>query len=234
MKFNHKLVNDFLEAIFPLPKKFGIVEYEEENSEPINFSIIKNAVFDIDPFAQVSFGASKLVIISPKLDGVVIKIPFNGWYTENVDTGELSWTYFYWATGSDESDYCLAEYEKFQKLKTYGLSCFVAKTLFYKKIDNFRIFLQEVVTPEEDIFEEYHPSQKSQKIADEWRKQGMFFIDSKWIANCLDKYGESKVKRFLFYCTNIDPDILEDAHSGNYGYRENETPALLDYSNFIE
>jgi len=231
MVFNYNLVNKILEAIFPLPEEFGVVE--NEINEPVHFSTIQQAVFDVDPTARVCHGASKLVIVSSKLGDVVIKIPFNGYYTESKDAGELIWTYFYGADGQDESDYCLAEYEKFQQLKTYGLNCFVAKTLLYKKINNFRVFLQEYVVPKEDIYYNgYCPSPKSQKIAEEWYKQKMFDIDSQWIANCLDKYGESKVKKFLFYCNNIDPDILADTHSGNYGYRENNTPCILDYSNF--
>ena len=60
----------------------------------------------------------------------------------------------------------------------------------------------------------------------------MCFPYDTFLANCLDKYGKSKVKRFLHYCANIDPDILEDIHDGNFGYRKDETPCLLDYSNF--
>ena len=59
-------------------------------------------------------------------------------------------------------------------------------------------------------------------------------MDTNWIANCIDKYGQSKVERFLNYCENIDPDLLEDVHSGNYGYREDGTPAILDFSNFLD
>ena len=235
MTFNYELIDEILAAIFPLPEQFGLVEYnDDDDSEPINYSFLKEAIFEVDPYAKIYFGASKLVITSYKLGGVVIKIPFNGYYTENEITGELDWTYFYNAPSSDETDYCLAEYEKFQKLAIYGLDCFVAKTVFYKTINGFRIFIQEVVTPEEDIYDEYCPSQKSQKIADEWRKQGIFYMNSKWIANCLDIYGESEVKRFLNYCNNIDKDILEDAHSGNFGYRNDDSPAFLDYSNFLE
>lgn len=235
MTLNYELIDKILEAIFPLPEKFGIVEYEDDDmSKPINYSFLEDAVFEADPYAKIYFGASKLVITSSKLKDVVIKIPFNGYYTEDGETGELNWTSFCWAPGPDKTDYCLAEYEKFQKLAIYGLDCFVAKTVFYKTIDGFRIFIQEAVTPEEDIYDEYHPSQKSQKIADEWRKQGIFYMNSKWIANCLDAYGETKVKRFLDYCNNIDLDILEDAHSGNFGYRNDESPAFLDYSNFLE
>lgn len=238
MTFNHKLVNDFLEAIFPLPDEFGVVVFDDGGSpeEPINFLSIERAVFDVDPYAKVYFGISKLVITSPNLDNIVIKIPFNGTFSEDEDTGELIWDEFRWANSSDSSDYCLAEYEKFKKLKTYGLDCFVAKTLFYKTIDGVRIFIQEAVTPDLDFcsFEKIPSSQKSRTLAKQWQSEDKFSMDFEWIARCIDVYGESKVKRFLSYCENIDLDILEDMHDGNYGYRDNLTPVILDYSNFRE
>ena len=83
MTFNHKLVDEFLEAIFPLPEEFGVICYEDENSEPVDFSFFQEAVWDVDPDATVCFGMSKIVIISPNLGNVVIKIPFNGYYMES-------------------------------------------------------------------------------------------------------------------------------------------------------
>lgn len=230
MTFNHELVNQFLEAIFPLPQQFGIFLNEEKSSELTDFSYFEEVIYDIDPNASICFGASKMVIISPNLGNIVIKIPFNGHFNETDD----KWCPFMWATGSDPTDYCLAEYEKYNKLKTYGLDCFVAKVLYYKTICGTRIFLQEKITPEDDLCFSNQPSKKSQDLANRWYDEGKFYINPEWIANCLDKYGTSKVKRFLYYCTNIDLDILEDIHSGNYGYRDNETPCLLDYSNFLD
>ena len=119
-------------------------------------------------------------------------------------------------------------------LKTYGLDCFVAKVMLYKEKCGVRVFIQEEVTPENDSYCTCRPSKKSQDLADKWYDEGKFYIEPEWIANCLDKYGKSKVERFLYYCANIDPDILEDVHSGNFGYRSNETPCILDYSNFLD
>lgn len=232
MTFNYHNINKVLEAIFPLPKNFGLIQ--EEQLETDAFWDLEYELHSIDPSAFLSHGASKLVIISPNFGNVVIKIPFNGFYIEDNENGDLYWQDFSWATGSDSSDYCLAEYEKYHKLKAYGLDCFVAKTLYYKTICGFRIFLQEKIIPENDLYLSYTPTAKSKKLADKWRNEGIFYIDSEWIANCLDKYGQSKVKRFLNYCSNIDLDILEDSHCGNFGYRENGTPAILDYSNFLD
>lgn len=234
MTFNHKLVDEFLEAIFPLPEKFGVLCHDYEDSEPIDFALLQEMVWDVDPDATVCFGMSKIVIISPRLNGVVIKIPFNGYFKEVDMEGNMYWHSFRWASGSDPKDYCLTEFEKYQRLKTYGLDCFVAKVMLYKEKCGVRVFIQEEVTPENDSYCTCRPSKKSQDLADKWYDEGKFYIEPEWIANCLDKYGKSKVERFLYYCANIDPDILEDVHSGNFGYRSNETPCILDYSNFLD
>ena len=232
MVINQELINEALEAIFPLPKEFGLLEHYDEEAEPINLPFLTNVLFEVDPSILIYYGASKMVIVSPKFGDVVVKIPFNGMYSEDED-GCISWDPFIWAPAADSSDYCLAEYEKYHRLKTYGLSCFVAKIYHYKTIDGVRVFLQEWVTPKEDMCSINKPSQRSQEIARAWYKEDKFYTDPEWIANCIDCYGESKVKRFLYYCSNIDLDILEDISSSNYGYRENDTPAILDYSNFL-
>lgn len=232
MTFNNKLVDKILEAIFPLPEEFGVILQDDEEIEPVDFSYVQEAVVDADPDADVYFGMSKLVICSPHLGGIVIKIPFNGFYYVDEETGELIWNDFTWATGSDNSDYCLTEFEKYKRLRTYGLDCFVAKTFFYKVKSGVRVFIQEEVSSMNDLYQTRKPSQKSSDLVKKWREEGKVHMDSEWVANCLDKYGKSKVERFLYYCANIDPDILEDMHDGNFGYRGDETPCILDYSNY--
>lgn len=229
MTFNYELINDILNAIFPLPKHFGM-----KGSKPINYLDFRDNVLSVDPDALIYFGSTKMVIASPNLQNTVIKIPFNGCFYLK-DTTNYCWYYFGEANASDPGDYCLAEWEKYKKLKACGLNCFVAKTFYYKTINGVRIFLQEQIIPQSDLFIlTQSPSNNSRELANKWYKEKRFRIEPEWIANCLDKYGESKVKRFLYYCENIDPDILEDAHESNFGYRNNETPAILDFSNFLD
>ena len=232
MHFNSKIINNILDNLFPLPEQFGVVVSMDEPSEPININDIRNIVYEIDPDAFVYFRMSKLVIFSNNIGDVVIKIPFNGYYLEDNDTGELDWTTFQWAAGTDRSDYCLTEYEKYERLQAYDLECFVAKTIFYKTKCGVRVFLQERVTPESELLNSPNASKNSKDLAEKWKDEGKFCIDSQWIATCLDKYGKSKVERFLYYCSNLDLDILEDVHSGNFGYRPNGEPCLIDYSNY--
>lgn len=234
MTFNHKKIDQILNMIFPLPEEFGVQLFDNFDCEPIDFCRIKHSISKVDSNAFIEFGMSKLVIISPNIGNVVIKIPFNGYFEEDPDTGEIFWNPFEGASGSDFSDYCLTEYEKFKDLKFYGLNCFVAKTLFYKTIDGVRIFLQEKVVSKAESCGGPCASENSKKLANKWYKEGKFDIDPSWIANCLDRYGKSKVEKFLCYCSAIDFDILDDIHSGNFGYRDNGTPVILDFSNYCQ
>lgn len=241
MEFEAKLIDKLVNAIFPLPENFGITEYDDVGEELDDEYLYRQALHEVDSQAEIFYGMSKLVITSPNLHGTVIKIPFNGYYMyecERDEEDEITyencvWNPFGFAHSSDRSDYCLSEYEKYLELKSNKLNCFVAKTYFYKIINGIRIFLQEEVIPEEQDYSEHCSSKESQKIAKKWRKEGKFYgIDSEWIANCIDEYGKSKVEQFLNYCNTVDFDILEDMHCSNYGYRENGTPCLLDFSNF--
>lgn len=235
MIFNYTLMNKILETICPLPENLGLIYLMEDESEEESefFLSLKKKIRKLDSTAIIQYGASKIAISSKNLGDFVIKISFNGWFEEDEETKELYWNDFNGAAGSDSSDYCLTEYEKYCTLKEEGLGCFVAKTFYYKEIDDtHRIFLQEKVIPKNDMWYTLKPSLKSSKIAKELKKKEYFCIDTDWIANCIDIYGEQKVNKFLYYCNNIDIDILNDAHDGNFGYRKNGTPVILDYSNF--
>ena len=235
-KINHQLINQFLNSIFPLPEQFGVVCSNDYPDEPVYYSSIKKAVKDIDAKALVYFGMSKLVIVSPNLNGYVIKIPFNGCYQETFyedeDNDEMEWCDFYFATGSDPADYCLTEYENNIDLRNKHFNPFVAKTLFYMEKDGFRIFLQEQVIPFNNYWPSSQPSKKSKKIAKEWRKQKKHYMNSDWVASCIDFYGKKKTEKFFYYCENCDEDIVHDMHDGNFGYRKDGSPVLLDYSGF--
>ena len=236
MEFNNEVIDEILNSIFPLPDDFGMVIHTNHDDDaPCNIGLLEELLYDIDPAVEIRFGVTKLVIYSPRVgENVVLKIPFNGYFEEIEDEEEPFWHPFEWAPASDRTDYCLAEYEKYKNLKSKRLSCFVAKTFLYKVVNGIRVFVQEYAVPGADMYNGHSASFKSQTLAKDWREKYGFNIDSEWIANCIDKYGVSIVKRFLTYCDKEDPDLLEDGHSGNYGYRDNGTPCLIDYSNFID
>ena len=237
MVFNYNMVNKIIEALPPLAENFGIIYYE--NGDDVHLYPIYEEEFEyrlrqVDSSIRIEYGASKLVITSPKLDGVVIKIPFSGYYsTYEEDETFPEWEPFRYASGTKENDYCFAEYEKFKALKKQGLDCFVAKTFLYKTIStNTAVFIQEAITPLGYLWKPRIPSKESKDLAKKIKEEREISISSDWIANCLDYYHQSKVERFFSYCQDVDLDILGDMHYQNYGYRRNGTPAILDFSDF--
>lgn len=234
MIYNHQIIDELLDAITPIiPQDFGVITNCCEELEPVCYNSIVDKVLTIDPEAEVSFGMSKFVII-PSQSNVVIKIPFNGFYDETYED-DLVWLYFTEASGSIEFDYCQAEYEKYLKLKEYGLECFVAETFCYDRNIDFNIFLAEKVIPYNNSYgnSKPKPSKKSSDIASRLLKENRISINSDWIASCVDFYGEEKVEKFFRFCEEIDNEILVDMHDNNFGYRERDnSPCILDYSNF--
>jgi len=196
---------------------------------------MRKALKKVDPSAIMVYGASKLIIISAKLD-FVIKIPFNGYwsetYYEDGDNDDLEWIDFYQAPTEDGYDYCYAEYEKYRDLEKVFLKNFVATTIFYKEIDGVRIFLQEKIICSFDNKVNLS-SKKSMNLALKWKKEKKIDITVAWVASCLDYYGINKTKKFLNYCNEVDEDILNDWHEGNYGYRKDGSPALIDFSGYF-
>ena len=233
MFIKKEIIDSFLEAISPLPNKLGSLE---EDEKVVGLDEMLYKLRQIDPSATIQNGVSKMVIIADTLENVVIKIPFNGTYECVVDENdEYIWRDFQYAPSDiDESDYCLAEFETYRELRKQKLHSFVAKTVFYLMWDGYRIFIQEKVIP---IYDDSHTptltpiSQKAiDKVNDIPYRRGR----SEWIARCIQTYGEKKTKRFFKYCEKENTHITDDFHMGNYGYRPNGTPCILDYSDYCE
>ncbi len=72
MEFEAKLIDKFLEVIFPLPNNFGVTSYDDIGEELDIQYDIKNALHEIDELADISYGMSKLVITSPHLNNKII------------------------------------------------------------------------------------------------------------------------------------------------------------------
>lgn len=231
MNINYSLVDKILKTLFPLPEDFGTKDDFEESYDPFGYYDILNRIEKADPEANVSYGATKLVIYSPSLGDVVIKIPFNGQYDE-----EDYFIPFYHAHAEDTSDYCLSEYEKYRTLFLHGLECFLARTILYAVWGNTRVFLQEFVREINctDLQKIHHSSAKSKELVKSLIGNKRCPFNRDWLAQCIDNYGYSKVIDFLAYCENVDKDILQDMHGGNYGYRTNGTPAILDYCGYYD
>lgn len=241
MNINFENINKVLDAIFPLPPEFGVEDSCNGSSEEPALAEIEHKIFKADPQAFIRHGISKLVLISPNFGNVVIKISFKGtrcerYFLSDSENEETYYEYytefteFSGASERDSSDYCLLEYEIYNTLKHYSFNCFAVKTIFYKIIEGTRIFLQEMACPEEDCDESFDISEKSEKTALRWRHECFTFMDTNWIAACIDKYGERKTKKFLEFAEKNN--LLYDMHDGNYGYRKGGYPVLIDFSDY--
>lgn len=261
MKFNAELARKLIAAVFeemPVNCQFGPVSANDLT--PIAFDEIYEAVTDIDADAEIHYGISKLVIISPNLGNYVIKIPFNGMYEDNCEYnctrkdgcgsiyqdccccecpyGELSddepWCDYSNADSPTGWNYCDAEWQKYKQLKKNGLSCFVAKIYPFIEIDGFKCFIQEIAIAENDHDENAttHITEASLKKAQDINEEFCHDLNEAWLGLCIETFGAALVRRFMHYVETEDLELLTDMHSGNYGYRPNGTPCILDFSSF--
>lgn len=235
MNFNHKVVDQMFKSIVPFPEHFGTNAYDIDNPPISYFNKFQDSIWEIDPDARIIFGTTKLVIVSPKVgEDVVIKIPFNGTFGK-----DGNWVPFRCApdvSKEQKNNYCCSEYNKYNRLKNTNLNCFAAETTLYECGD-LTLYIQELIIPMADAYSEQpQPSTAAHETILKWWDNGTCPIPpNKWIENCLDFYGVYKTLRFVCYCSDIDLDILEDFSTSNAGYRKSDgTPALLDYSNFLE
>lgn len=221
MVFDKDYVDFILEQIFPL-------NYENFFSDKC-FGTLQKKIAEIDKNIKLEKGLTKCVIIPPGAS-FVIKMPFKGTIFGK------SVSLFSGANAEDRSDYCLAEYNKYLSLKDVSLEKFVAKTYYYKTIDGIRIFIQEKIIPldNNNTSQHYFNSKDSFNLAEKTLDEyGIYDIDTEWMGACFEVYGYDKVIEFIEFCTYTDTDLIEDMHEGNYGYRENGEPALLDFSGYF-
>ena len=260
MNFNRELAIKLVNAVFDMmPEDYQFGHVCGNDQIPTNFEMIYDEVKRADVDAELYYGISKLVIISPHLGDYVIKVPFNGMYEENYDCGcskEDECDYDgrcccycehgvepdykdYWCDYSNADsptgwNYCDAEWQKYKNLRKIGLNCFVAKTYPFVEIEGFKCFIQEVATAEDDADgnETSRVTKASRKKAENINSEFHCCLNEDWLGLCIEIFGANKVRRFMKYVEEKDPEILNDMHSGNYGYRPNGTPCILDFASF--
>ena len=246
---HNALIDSLVQDFSYLSQPFGLLIANDNIEEPLFYSELEEAILEVDGDADIQFGISKFVII-PSTTDYVIKIPFNGRYEYYDDDIRLyeeekldDYTYiihdgcpYFYSPFSYVADYCEKEFSTYKKLCCKNLEYFVAETRFYKEFPNkIKIFTQEKIIPCFNDCEDRKPTIRSKDIAKRWIKEDCFALDSTWLANCIDYYGEQQTKRFMDYCDNKEPDILADTHLGNLGYRPDDgSPVILDYSGFSD
>ena len=199
------------------------------------------------PEVKTHWGATQVCIIDPDLEDV-IKIFFNGeFYGDDDDYGyDVKFTEFC----HDYANIAETIYEDALKL---GFGDFFAAFEKIGETDGSHrpVFRQEFVTPLEDGGDS-HPSKKSIDIVvkkqyaeydeddiDDYFNEAIYMerakwrtFDTNWTAAAIDAYGYELVERFLNFVR--ETSIHLDMHSGNYGYRKDGTPCILDWAGFDE
>ena len=238
-KENKNYVYSLLENV-EFPEQFG---FNDDTDELDCNEDILAVVNDVDVAVKSCYGASKYVLMNDSLS-YVIKIPFNGFWTETytddeVDSEEIEYEFSYfngacrdsYATDMIYSDnYCKTEMRLFQVMEEQGLDMFFARIEYAGTINGKEVYVQEKVIP-------YKRSKKtgvSSPLAEKLSSTPRIYLESDWIEAAIQFYGEVLTKQFInFLSTDEDGEIIGgDLHTDNYGYREDGSPCLLDYSGY--
>lgn len=236
-----------------LPERFGKVR---EDDYIVGVDEIENEIWAIDHTAKFYSGISKLAIVAESLGEVAIKVPFNGCYEysdeyyhgyqhsdeDDYADDEEEWDFdrqYYFEKfcdggGKCNNDYCAEEYAAYKELKELGYENFVAETELLGGINGMYILVQEFVTSMNDFDKKVINSKKSVEISKRIREDYSTAnnVNDDWVAACVEYYGEELSEKFFNYTEEDGYSILADAHGGNYGYREDGSPCILDFSDF--
>lgn len=182
---------------------------------------------------ELRTGVSKVVVI-PHDSSYVLKIPYQGSREE-----EESWGFHYAGNKIRDWDYCETEAEIYDAFKAEGLECFLAKTVRYgEDATGYPLYIQEKCITAWD-YDDAHDD--SYKYAYDIRERdafralfacGLAVTNNVWNMKAIMYYGVEKYIRFMQLCLDKFPDVLEDLHGENYGYRADGSPVLIDFSSW--
>ena len=197
----------------------GIAEYSE------GFSYIYEQVDE-----EIRTGVSKVVII-PHDTSYVLKIPYRG-----AKEGEESWDFHYAGNEIRDWDYCETEAEIYDAFKAEGLECFLAKTVRYgEDATGYPLYIQEKCITSydyEDLDSNYTYDYTEIKAFRSMFACGMAVDNNTWNTKAIMYYGVEKYIHFMQFCLDRFPDVLDDLHRENYGYRTDGSPVLIDFSSW--
>lgn len=236
-----------------LPENFGKMQ---DDDFIVDMGEIEGRIWAIDHTVRFYSGISKLAIVAESLGEVAIKVPFNGCYEyseeyydylhsdeyDYEDDDDEEWDFerkysfekFCGGGGRYNDDYCAEEYAAYKELKELGYEKFVAETELLGGINGMYILVQEFVTSMNDFDKKVINSKKAIETSERIREDYCTAnnVDDDWVAACVEHYGEELSEKFFNYTEEDGYSILADAHWGNYGYRENGSPCILDFSDF--
>ena len=187
---------------------------------------------------KTAWGCTQYVVMD-KSNNLVVKFPFDGMWHDDCDDKEY-WEKQDYIEDKDgrvfeefPRDYSEISYILYKKAEDAGVVDMFAHT---EKVEGGRnvFYAQEFVTPLDSVWDDDDFSENSKNIVWEKRKSkefGWWTFDEAWLAKAVDVYGCEKVEKFMAF---IKRECLDDWHDGNYGYRQDGTPAVLDWAGFYD
>ena len=179
---------------------------------------------------EIRTGVSKVVII-PHDSSYVLKIPYRG-----ARDGEDYYDFHYAGNEIRDWDYCETEAEIYDAFKAEGLECFLAKTVRYgEDATGYPLYIQEKCITSydyEDLDSNYTYDYTEIKAFRSMFACGMAVDNNTWNTKAIMYYGVEKYIHFMQFCLDRFPDVLDDLHRENYGYRTDGSPVLIDFSSW--
>ena len=172
-------------------------------------------------YVGVHYGVSKGVLV-PEQEDFVFKMPF-----DEDDCGEML-TY----------NYCDVEVKNYKAAVHEGIEMYFATIKYFddfKTDDGVRlpVYIQERVKPFSDIIDvcSMRASNKQYSHYESKAKSytGTERLPLKWINDFIEYYGEDKFDKLGRF---LDAHDINDLHSGNVGYDENDNPVIFDFSGY--
>lgn len=185
---------------------------------------------------SIASGTTKVVII-PKEEDFVIKIPFSGiedWENQPYEYDEETDEYIYdenWEAFKlfNTYDYCEVEEKIFCDAEEEGLDFAFAATAYLGEAQTFPVYIQEKAKILNWDGKRKYSNEEISTIRETY-KYDLEKLSEVWVLDFIKCYGKKLFERFLQF--TIDAHI-NDLHNGNVGYIGSQ-PVLVDYSGFWE
>lgn len=138
--------------------------------------------------------------------------------------------------GDYEWDYCGLELEYYTQIAEYGFDKFYAETAFLGTTQNgFPCYIQEWCESYEDSDIDTSSSEHSRSHVQELKTNNnyrSYFYDD-WVALAVERYGEELADAFFLNFLREHNEYVGDMHSGNFGFRADGSPVIIDFSDFM-
>lgn len=174
-----------------------------------------------------NYGASKLVI-QPKGENFVIKIPFTGYFIGDELYEDFTEAGLVTNNDCNEWDYCLTEVEVYSLAAQQGIEKIFCKTELIGDIENHPIYIQELAT----VFRKRSitspdSEEKINKTMKKLYNMGVITeINKLWLSDVYLYFGDILFDTIFPFISEIN-----DLHDGNIGYI-GDRPVIFDYSGY--